>query len=543
MARTSPRPVGSTRSVGWSRYDPCVTVERVPPLRRRPLGLPLLVLLASLVPTALAATAEAQTTPDKGPVHTMVFPVIGEVSWTDTFGAPRGGGRVHEGQDLMGHKMQELVAAADGQITYLTEGNGFGGNIVELTGTDGWVFTYIHLNNDTPGTDDGKAVRSDTFGPGIEKGASVVAGQLLGYMGDSGDAEEAGSHLPFELATPDGVTVNAYNSLQAARHVTTSTGPSSSPIPRLAGADRVATAVAVSGAGWPGGAADVVIAAGDRYAEALPATVLAAAKGGPLLLSTGATLSDDLAAELVRLHATRATVVGSVPAAVADAVAAKGLTVARVGVPDDATGTAIAVAGTVGGASGVAVLVSDSRFPDGVSATAIAAGRGWPVLLTTGTTVPQRTVDAWRALGVRRLVLVGGTAVVSEKIEAFARDSGRCAGGAGCEVERLAGADRYATSVAVVQRAIALGGRTSASLLLGTGTSYADVLASGPLASQRKGLALLVDGTGSGSDGASRAFLEANASTVKEVAILGGSGAVNPAADRAVQAALHLSSV
>ena len=83
---------------------------------------------------------------------------------------------------------------------------------------------------------------------------------------------------------------------------------------------------------------------------------------------------------------------------------------------------------------------------------------------------------------------------------------------------------------------------SSASLLLGTGASYADVLTSGPLASQRKGLALLVDGTGSGADSASRAFLEANASSVKEVAILGGSGAVNAAADRAVQAALHLSS-
>jgi hypothetical protein len=98
--------------------------------------------------------------------------------------------------------------------------------------------------------------------------------------------------------------------------------------------------------------------------------------------------------------------------------------------------------------------------------------------------------------------------------------------------------DRYATSVAVVQRAVALGGRSAASLLLGTGTSYADVLASGPLASQRKGLALLVDGSGSGADGASRSFLEANAATVKDVAILGGSGAVNAAADRAVRTAL-----
>jgi hypothetical protein len=77
-------------------------------------------------------------------------------------------------------------------------------------------------------------------------------------------------------------------------------------------------------------------------------------------------------------------------------------------------------------------------------------------------------------------------------------------------------------------------------VLLGTGASYADVLSSGPLASHLGGLALLVDGTGSGADGASRAFLSANAAAVKEPTILGGSGAVNSVADRAVQEALGL---
>jgi putative cell wall-binding protein len=522
-----------------ARYDPLVADER----SRLPHRLPrlLLVLGAPLLAFVAAPVATAQTpASDPGPVRPIVFPVVGDVSYTDTFGAPRGSGRVHEGQDLMGRKLQELVAAADGTITYLTNANPLGGNMLKLTGTDGWVYTYIHLNNDTPGTDDGQAERKDTFGPGIEKGASVVAGQLVGYMGDSGDAEEAGSHLHFELATPDGVTVNPLASLQAARHVAVAGGAPTSPIARLAGVDRVATALAVSKAGWPDGAEDVVLAAGDRYAEALPASVLAAARNGPLLLTTGPTLAADVSAELTRLRVKRVAVVGSVPQAVADAVAASGPTITRLGGTDDATATAIAVASAVGAADGVAVLVNETRFADGVSATAIAAGRRWPILLAAATTVPQRTVDMWRSLGVRRLVIVGGTSVINERIETFARDAGRCAGGAGCEVERLAGADRYATSVAVVQRTIALGGRTAASLLLGTGTSYADVLASGPLASQRKGLALLVDGTGAGADGASRAFLEANASVVRDVSILGGTGAVTVAADRALQAALGL---
>jgi putative cell wall-binding protein len=503
-------------------------------VRRSLLGL--VAVAVALLAGGLTPAAQAST--DEGPHHPMVFPVIGKVSWTDTFGSPRSD-HPHAGQDLMGTKLQELVAAASGTVTYLQQTK-ISGNLLEITDADGWVYTYIHLNNDTPGTDDGEAERSDTFGPGIEKGASVEAGQLVGYMGDSGNAEDAGTHLHFELKDPSGVTVNAYTALQEATHIDEAKGATPSPIPRLAGVDRVATSVAVSQAGWPSGAPEVVLAAGDRYAEALPASVLAAARRGPLLLTTGSTLADDVRDELDRLGATRVTIVGSVPTEVDAALAEPGRTVERVGVADDATTTAVEVAAAIGGASGTVVLVNGDRFADGVSATAIAAGRGWPVLLTTGTTIPQRTVDEWRALGVRAVELVGGTSVISQKVEDFVRASGRCAGAAGCTVERLSGVDRYATSVAVVERSLALGGRTASSVLLGTGTSYADVLSSGPLASQLGGLALLVDGTGGGADDASRRFLEDNASAVKEPTILGGSGAVNGVADRAVQEALGL---
>lgn len=499
------------------------------------------VLLTLLVALGGVGTAHAEdATAGAGPAHPMVFPVIGDVSYTDTFGAPRSSGRTHQGQDLMGDKMQELVAAADGEITYVTAVGALAGIMVELTGDDGWVYSYLHLNNDTPGTDDGAASPADTLGPGIEVGAYVKAGQLIGFLGDSGNAEETAPHLHFELEDPSGATVNPYTALKNATHVGELTS-ASSPIERLAGIDRVGTAIAVSKAGWPNGASDVVVAAGDQYAEALPASVLASAKNGPLLLTVGTTLSSSISAELDRLDATRVTVVGSVPESVADAIIATKRTVARIGVDHDVTSTAVAIAQAVGGSSGVAVLVNDGRFADGVSATTIAAGRGWPVLLTTATVVPQKTVDAWRALGVRKLVVVGGTEVVSSKVETFLRDAGRCAGSAGCDVERLSGADRYATSVAVATKSLSIGGRSASTVLLGTGTAYPDVLASGPLASRLGGVSLLVDGTGLGADTASRRFLSSNASTVKDVQILGGSGAVSTAADRALQQALGLS--
>jgi putative cell wall-binding protein len=503
--------------------------------RRSPTAVALV--LALLLVGGAAANGAAT---DPGPVHPMVFPVVGEVGLSDTFGAPRHGGRSHEGQDLVGHKLQELVAAADGQITYLATAGALAGNSLVLTGNDGWTYTYLHLNNDTPGTDDGQAALTDVYGPGIERGAAVVAGQLLGYLGDSGNAEATTPHLHFELEDPSGTTVNPYASLQTATRVPAAIGATPSPIPRLAGTDRVATAIAAARAGWPDGAPEVVVAAGDRYAEALPATVLAAARRGPLLLTTGEALPVAVGEELTRLGAGRVTVVGSVPAAVEAAIAAAGRAVTRLGTADDPVGTAVAVASAVGGAAGVAVIVNDTRFADGVSATAIAAGREWPVLLSTANLVPQRTVDAWRALGIRRLVIVGGTTAVNDRIEAFARDAGRCGGATGCEVERLAGIDRYATSVLVAERNLALGGRTSTSLLVGTGTAYADVLAAGPLASRLGGVSLLVDGTGAGADAASQAFLRSNAAGVKQVSILGGTGAVSPIADRALRVALGL---
>ena len=502
-----------------------------------------IALLVAAAPAARAAGDDAAATQPAPVVRDIVFPAIGEVSWTDTWGVPRSGGRTHQGQDLMGAKMQELVAVADGTITYATTTGPSAGVMVELRATDGWTYSYLHLNNDTPGTDDGAAVLQDMLGPGIERGAEVVAGQLIGFLGDSGNAEQTPPHLHFEMKSPQGVKVNAAPSLSKATHLDASTGgsvpASTSPIPRLAGGDRVATAVAVSKEGWPDGSADAVVAAGDRYAEALPATVLAAARNAPLLLTTGSSLGA-VGAELDRLGVQRVSVIGSVPQAAVDAISREGRTVEQIGRPGDPVATAVAVAQAVGGAPDTAVLVNGDRFADGISASALAAGRGWPVLLSTASVVPQPSVDAWRALGVSRIVLVGGRSVIGDNVESFIESRGRCEGGDGCRVERLSGNDRYATSAAVARRSLALGDRSPSTVLVGTGTSYPDALASGPLVSRRKGVALLVDGSGSGADRATRDLLAELGGKVEHVSILGGRGAVSPAADRAVQQALGL---
>ncbi|MEZ5376682.1 MAG: DUF4214 domain-containing protein [Acidimicrobiales bacterium] len=178
------------------------------------------------VAVALSALATAVVAVPASPagaevvVHDIVLPVdaahLDSVYWSDTFGAPRSGGRSHLGVDMMGPKGTPLLAAADGVITWfrhdITRGNYFA-----LTADDGWKYHYSHMNNDTPGTDDGANPFEFAYAPGMGQGVRVTAGQLVGYMGDSGNAENSGSHLHFEIETPDGVSINPTPSVDAAK--------------------------------------------------------------------------------------------------------------------------------------------------------------------------------------------------------------------------------------------------------------------------------------------------------------------------------------
>jgi murein DD-endopeptidase MepM/ murein hydrolase activator NlpD len=128
----------------------------------------------------------------------MVFPVVGKHYWTDTFLADRdGGGRRHHGQDIMAPKMAPLVACFDGVVQFFRSRGGH--NTLSITSDDGWVAWYMHINNDTPGTDDGQGGDKYAFAPGLQPGDRVVAGQLVAFCGDSGNAEGTAPHLHFEL--------------------------------------------------------------------------------------------------------------------------------------------------------------------------------------------------------------------------------------------------------------------------------------------------------------------------------------------------------
>lgn len=171
----------------------------------------------AVVAAACVAPGPSDPPPAASPVRSITFPLATAVSFGDSFGAPRSGGRSHEGQDLMAPKGTIAVAAASGTVTFLRHSSdGLSGNMLRITDADGWQYVYIHLNNDTPGTDDGANVYDQAFVDGIRKGQKVVAGEPIAFVGDSGNAEHTGAHLHFEIRSPDGAAVNAYSSLRHA---------------------------------------------------------------------------------------------------------------------------------------------------------------------------------------------------------------------------------------------------------------------------------------------------------------------------------------
>jgi len=146
----------------------------------------------------------------------ITFPVLGYTSYRNDFGDPRVG-HTHIGNDIFGKKMQPLLAAVTGtarQVSYPQPSYGY---YISIQDAEGYEYIYIHINNDTSGTDDNKGGGKYAYAPSVERSWPVVAGQVIGYMGDSGNAESTSPHLHFEIHDPEDAPINPFFSLQAAK--------------------------------------------------------------------------------------------------------------------------------------------------------------------------------------------------------------------------------------------------------------------------------------------------------------------------------------
>lgn len=166
---------------------------------------------------ALAASVATTALPVPAPDPVAEFRLVAFphetalVHFYDSWGARRSGGRRHRGIDIHSPKGTPIVAVADGVIIHMGSNRLSGWNL-KIEHVGGWVSSYVHLNNDNPGSDDGEGGARTAFARGLEIGDAVQAGDVVGYVGDSGNAEHTVPHTHFELRH-DGDKLNPYEFL------------------------------------------------------------------------------------------------------------------------------------------------------------------------------------------------------------------------------------------------------------------------------------------------------------------------------------------
>jgi murein DD-endopeptidase MepM/ murein hydrolase activator NlpD len=150
----------------------------------------MLIALAALIAVTTLSVPSRSVEADETDDFTIAaFPHLAPAQFNDNWGARRPGGRRHKGIDIMSARGTPVVAAASGTVIFMGTGR-LAGFYLKIQHADGWVTSYLHLNNDTPGTDDGQGGSETAFATGVNVGDLVNAGQIIAYVGDSGTPSE-----------------------------------------------------------------------------------------------------------------------------------------------------------------------------------------------------------------------------------------------------------------------------------------------------------------------------------------------------------------
>jgi putative cell wall-binding protein len=271
---------------------------------------------------------------------------------------------------------------------------------------------------------------------------------------------------------------------------TTVTVPTTLTSTRINGVDRFATAVAVSSQTAPG-VQTVYVASGENFPDALSVAPVAAKAGVPLLLVTSTSVPANVSAELTRLHPASIVVVGGVDA-ISDAVLAQLNAIAPAtrlsGVDRYQTSLAVGALLVARQHSHHVYLATAANFPDALSSASSAGFMSSPLVLVDGTasTVPADLASDLQAWGITQVTVVGGTSVMTPQ---FVAAVGAVPGVT--SVTRLAGVDRYSTSVAVNSATFP----TMTGAFVANGTAFPDGLTGGALAGKMGMPMYLVPGT------------------------------------------------
>jgi hypothetical protein len=282
------------------------------------------------------------------------------------------------------------------------------------------------------------------------------------------------------------------------------------PVGRVAGGDRMATAVSVSQASFPNGASaeTVVIARAGDFPDALAGAPLAAHASGPLLLTPSGSLDSQTEAELRRVLAVGSTVyllggTDALSSPVEAAIQALGYQTVRLA-GDNHFATAVAIAHALGDPTTV-FEATGLDFPDALAGVPAAVHTAGAILLTNGNTQAAETARYLAASAVTARFALGGHAAAADP-----------------SAQAIAGTDRYATSVLIAQRFFpnptALGAASAA--------SFPDALAAGPYLGGRDEPLVLVPADGQ-LPASVADYLTNASSSVTSAVVFGGTAAVS----------------
>jgi hypothetical protein len=259
---------------------------------------------------ALLASGAAAAQPAAPKVPRLVFPVVGSAGYHDDFGEPRGTG-LHQGIDIVAPRKAIAVAAEAGTVELWTT-SASAGCMLYLHGASGTTYQYIHLNNDLGRGNDnrGSCVPGVAFAPGLANGSQVAAGQPVGFVGDSGDADGIHPHLHFEVHPGGGAAADPVPHLKMAQRLLFGAVPGSVVTLSLAGA--------------------VLASSPDALTVQVRLVRVFPAGGAARLPGQAVTLSMPVGVGAGELAGRRVVVLSAPLAASLDAQLGKGLTAARV---------------------------------------------------------------------------------------------------------------------------------------------------------------------------------------------------------------------
>lgn len=288
------------------------------------------------------------------------------------------------------------------------------------------------------------ALSSDQLISLVESTSTKIA-----TLGNNAESARDSHYYGHGLVNPyAAVTDTAFNSLTGS-------------LTRLAGADRIGTAIAVSQKGYAAGAAQaVVLTRDDDYADALAGAPLAVAENGPLLMTPTAKLDPRDLAEIQRVLAPGGTVyvlggTASISESTATTLSTAGYALERLA-GSDRYETAVKIAAALGNPATV-LLASGTNFPDALSAGDAAASRHGALLLTAGAVLPAATRD-YLAAHPGPLFAIGGPAAQAD-----------------AAAQPVVGVDRYDTAARVAQKFFPSPGAAG----IASGLTFPDALSAG----------------------------------------------------------------